>query len=79
MAWDHDFALDDRRIVSAFDGSPAMTFITDGRPVDDDGIILGGSLTFINKGNVSISVNYTGDLRSHYEAHTLTGGIRYEF
>jgi outer membrane autotransporter protein len=79
VAWDHDFDLDDRRVTAAFDGSPATTFVTDGRDVDDDGVILGAGLTLIGKSNVSLSVNYSGELRSHYEAHALTGGIRYEF
>jgi outer membrane autotransporter protein len=79
VVWNHDFDLDDRRIVSAFDGSPTMTFITDGRDIDEDGAILGASLTLINRDNVSISMKYTGELRNHYEAHALSGGIRYEF
>ena len=79
VAWDHDFDIDDRHIEAAFDGSPVTTFVTDGRDIDEDGVILGAGLTFINRGNVSISVEYVGELRSHYESHALTGGIRYEF
>lgn len=79
IAWDHDFDIDDRHIEAAFDGSPAATFVADGRDIDEDGAVLGAGLTFINKGNVSISVEYVGELRSHYESHALTGGIRYEF
>ena len=79
VAWDHDFDLDDRRIVAAFDGSPTTTFVTDGRDIDRDGLVLGAGLTLIRKNNLSLSVKYTGELRSHYEAHALTGGIRCEF
>ena len=79
VAWNHDFDLDDRRIVAAFDGSPTTTFVIDGRDIDSDGIVLGVGLTVIRKNNVSLSVSYTGELRSHYEAHALTGGVRYEF
>ncbi len=79
VAWDHNFDLDDRRIVAAFDGSPTTTFVTEGRDIDRDGVVLGAGLTAIRKNNVSLSVSYTGELRSHYEAHALTGGIRYEF
>ncbi len=79
VAWDHDFDLDDRRIVAAFDGSPTMTFVTDGRDIDRDGVVLGAGLTVLRKNNLSFSLKYTGELRSHYEAHALTGGIRYEF
>jgi len=79
VAWEHDFDLDDRRITAAFDGSPATTFVTDGRDIDKDGIVLGAGVTLIRKNNLSLSVKYTGELRSHYEAHALTGGIRYEF
>jgi len=79
VAWDHDFDLDDRRITAALDGSPTMTFVTDGRDIDKDGIVLGAGLTLIRKNNLSLSVKYTGEFRSHYEVHALTGGIRYEF
>ncbi len=79
VAWDHDFDLDDRRITAAFDSSPATTFVTAGRDIDKDGIVLGAGLTFIRKNNLSFSVKYTGELRSHYEAHSLGGGVRYEF
>jgi len=79
VAWDHDFDLDDRRITAAFDGSPTTTFVTEGRDIDRDGLVLGAGLTLIRKNNLSLSVKYTGELRSHYKAHGLTGGIRYEF
>ncbi|MDI6451289.1 autotransporter outer membrane beta-barrel domain-containing protein [Anaerobaca lacustris] len=79
IAWDHDFDLDDRRITAAFEGAPATTFVTDGRPIDRDGVVLGGALTVIRKNNLSLSLRYTGELRSHSRAHALTGGIRYEF
>ncbi len=79
VAWDHDFDLDDHRITAAFDGSPTMTFVTDGRDIDKDGIVLGAGLTLIRRNNLSLSVKYTGEFRSHYEVHALAGGIRYEF
>lgn len=79
VAWDHDFDLDDRRIVAAFDSSPGTTFVTDGRDIDRDGVLLGAGLTLIHKNDLSLSLKYTGEFRSHYKAHALTGGIRYEF
>lgn len=79
VAWDHDFDLDDRRITAAFDGAPATTFVTDGRDIDRDGLVLGAGLTVIRRNNLSLSLKYTGELRSHYKAHALAGGMRYEF
>ncbi len=79
LSWDHDFDIDNRRIIAAFDSSPAATFITDSRDIDKDGAIVGANVTFINHKNVSISVRYAGEFRSHYEAHSLSGRIRYEF
>lgn len=79
VAWDHDFDLDDRRIVAAFDSSPGTTFVTNGRDIDRDGVLLGAGLTLIHKNDLSLSLKYTGEFRSHYKAHALTGGIRYEF
>lgn len=79
VAWDHDFNIDDRRITAAFDGSPTMTFVTDSRDIDENGIILGAGLTFIDKDSVNISMRYTSELRSHSDSHAFTLGIRYEF
>ena len=79
VAWDHDFNIDDRRITAAFDGSPTMTFVTDSRDIDENGIILGAGLTFIDKDSVNISMRYTSELRSHSKSHAFTLGIRYEF
>jgi outer membrane autotransporter protein len=79
VAWDHDFDLDDRRITAAFEGAPTTTFVTDGRDIDRDGLVLGAGLTVIRKNNLSLSLTYTGELRRHYTAHALAGGMRYEF
>ncbi len=79
VAWDHNFDLDDRRITAAFDGAPATTFVTDGPDIDRDGLVLGAGLTVIRRNNLSLSLKYTGELRSHYTAHALAGGMRYEF
>lgn len=79
VAWDHDFDIDDRRITAAFDGSPSMTFVTDSRDIDKNGVILGAGLTLINKDSVNISMRYMGELRNHSKSHALTVGIRYEF
>lgn len=79
VAWDHDFDLDDRRITAAFEGAPTTTFVTDGRDIDRDGLVLGAGLTVIRRNNLSLSLTYTGELRRHYTAHALAGGMRYEF
>jgi hypothetical protein len=33
LSWTHDFGLDDREIVAAFEGDPAMTFTLGGQEV----------------------------------------------
>ncbi len=79
VAWDHDFDIDDNRLVAAFDSAPSMKFASDGRDIERNGIIAGFGLTLINKDNVSISVNYSGEFRDRYTSHVFTGGIRVEF
>ena len=47
--------------------------------IDENGIVLGAGLTFIDKDSVNISMRYTSELRSHSKSHAFTLGIRYEF
>ena len=79
LAWNHDFDIDNRRLIAAFDSAPGMKFATDARDVERNGLRAGVGLTMINKDHVSISINYQGEYRSNYTAHGLIGGIRLEF
>ena len=79
LAWHHDFDIDSRNIVAAFDSAPNIKFKSSAEGYDKDGLILGAALTLISKNALSLSINYTGDIRSSYYSHSLTGGIRYEF
>ncbi len=79
LAWHHDFDIDSRNIVAAFDSAPNIKFKSVGEGYDKDGLILGTTLTLINKNDISISINYTGDIRASYNSYSFTGGIRYEF
>lgn len=79
VAWDHDFDVDDNRLVTAFDSAPAMKFASEGRDIEKDGILAGFGLTMINKDHVSISVNYNGQFRNNFVSHAFIGGVRIEF
>jgi outer membrane autotransporter protein len=79
LAWHHDYDIDSRSIVASFDSAPNIRFKASGEEYDKDGVILGAALTLISKNDLSLSINYTGDIRSSYYSHSLTGGIRYEF
>ena len=79
LAWNHDFDIDSRRLIAAFDSAPGMKFATDAHDVERNGIRAGLGVTMINKDHVSISINYEGEFRNNYSAHGLFGGIRVEF
>ena len=79
LAWQHDFDIDKRSIVAAFGSAPNIKFSTSRVGYDTEGLILGAAVTLLSRYDISFSINYTGDIRTNYNAHSLSGGIRYEF
>ena len=79
VAWKHDYDIDDRNITAAFNGSPGVSFTTESRDIDKDGIIVGGGLTLLHMSSVSMHFRYDAEMRSNYHAQQFSGGIRFEF
>jgi uncharacterized protein with beta-barrel porin domain len=79
IAWRHDFDIDDGLVHAAFEGVPDVSFTTESREIDEDGILIGGGVTLINQSRLSLYLRYDGELRGDFSAQRLSGGWRYEF
>jgi outer membrane autotransporter protein len=77
-AWQHDFAVDDRTMAVSFTGAPSG-FTLEGRDQDRNGALVGVGLTLVGKGGFTASVRYNGEFRSSYDAHGVSGQIRFSF
>jgi uncharacterized protein YhjY with autotransporter beta-barrel domain len=72
LGWTHDFGLDDREIVAAFEGDPEMTFTLGGQEVSRDGAALGAGLGYVTASGWKASVRYERLQRSDYVSNGLT-------
>jgi outer membrane autotransporter protein len=79
LAWNYDFAIDDRLITASFTGSPNASFSVQGQDIERNGARLGGGVAYVNKKGLTSSMYYDAELRNGYIAQGLTGEIRYEF
>lgn len=78
-AWNYDFDIDDRTITTAFAGAPNNSFSIKGQQVEKNGMTIGMGITLMNKGGLTTSVKYNGELRKGYQAHGIIGEFRFEF
>ena len=79
VAWRHDYDIDDRLMTASFDGSPSVSFTTQSRDIDKDGILIGGGITLLNKSALSVYFRYDAEMRGNYDAQQMSGGFRCEF
>jgi hypothetical protein len=79
VAWIHDFEIDDRTLVSWFEGSPGAPIVFDGRSVGTDGASLGLGLSYLSDKGWTASFRYDGRTRDTYLAHALVGDFRLVF
>ena len=77
--WLYDFDIDDRTISASFAGAPGTSFSVRGQDVQRHGALVGAGLTFLHKGGLRVGLRYDAELRQDYQAHGLSGGVRYEF
>ena len=79
VAWLHDFDIDDRVVTSSFAGAPGDAFSITGQEVEQNGLVVGASLTLMQAGGFQSSIAYSGEFRDGYDAHALIGQIRFAF
>jgi outer membrane autotransporter protein len=79
LAWQYDFDIDDRNITTSFVGSPGNAFTIEGQDLENHSAKIGIGLTFINKRNFSVSLNYNAELRENYNSNGIIGYLRLTF
>lgn len=79
LAWNYDFAIDDRTLRAAYAGSPGATLSLPGQDVEPHGVTGGGGITFLFKNDVATSLRYKGEFRDNYSAHAVVGELRFNF
>jgi len=72
LAWNHDFGIDDRQVVAAFEGDPTNTFVIEGQDVARDGATLGAGLTFVTSGGWKASFRYDRLQRSDFQTNRIS-------
>jgi uncharacterized protein with beta-barrel porin domain len=79
LAWNYDYAIDDRVLTASFAGSPGASFSLPGQDVEPHGLTTGAGLTFLFKEHVGTSLRYKGEFRNNYSAHAVVGEVRFTF
>jgi len=79
VAWLYDFDLDDRVVKSSFAGQPGTAFSIEGTDVEQNGAAVGIGITFQGKSGFKPSLKYAGEFSDGYNAHGVTGELRWEF
>ncbi len=79
VGWHHDYDIDDQLINASYVGVPNSSFSIKGQPVNADGLIVDGGLTYRSNGGIVTSLRYSADLRDSYSAHSIYGMVRLEF
>ncbi len=78
VAWQHDFAVSDRTLPISFAGAP-LGLSVKGRNLGQDSAVVSAGLSFTSTGGITTTVKYDGELRDGYQAHAITGQIRFSF
>jgi outer membrane autotransporter protein len=75
----YDFDIDDRVITAAFEGSPGVSFSTNGQDAEQLGAVFGCGLTLMASNGISTSLEYKGEYRDTYQSHGVMGLLRVSF
>ncbi len=79
VAWRHDFDIDDRLYNASFEGFPEVSFTTESRDIDDDGVLVGVGVTVLKNSGLSMYLRYDGEMRGDFSAQKISCGLRFEF
>ena len=78
LAWAHDFGDDDREVTVKYVGGPTEFRIQAVEP-DMDSALIGLGAKFLVSKNFTLYLDYDGEIRSDYDSHALSAGLRYDF
>ena len=77
-AWLYDYIGDRFETTASFAGGGA-SFNTRGAKPAKSGILFGGELAFLNKGNVTLTGNWDLEVKDQFMSNTYYGTARYDF
>ncbi len=77
-AWLYDYMGDKVEATGSFTGG-GDSFRVEGVTPAQHGFILGAELACLDKGNLSLTINYDWELKDRYQAHTYYGTVRFDF
>lgn len=76
----YDFGIDDRIVSAGFEGVPGTSFTIEGQDASSRlGGVIGCGLTLAARGDISTSLQYTGEFRDGYQSHGVMGMLRINF
>ena len=78
LAWAHEFGDTDRDVRVGFVNGPT-TFQLNGIEPDRDSAIVGLGVNLITHDVVTFYVDYDGEFRSDFDAHSISAGMRWVF
>ncbi|PLX79885.1 MAG: hypothetical protein C0615_01860 [Desulfuromonas sp.] len=78
LAWAHEFG-DTERDVTAGIVNTSTTFAINGVEPDEDSCLVGLGINYFKSDNFTLFVDYDGEFRSGFDAHAISGGLRYNF
>ena len=78
LAWLHDYSKN--QVLSAsYIGAPDSSFSIEGQPVQRNGALAGLGISYRSKGGLTSMLEYIGEFRDQFRAHTLAGELRWEY
>ncbi|HNX68375.1 MAG TPA: autotransporter domain-containing protein [Candidatus Omnitrophota bacterium] len=77
-AWMYDYIGDQVETTASFAGG-GNSFVSKGAKPAKSGLLLGGELAFLNKGNMTLTANYDMELKDEFISNTYYGTARFDF
>ena len=77
-AWLYDYMSDRFQTTAQFAGG-GSSFDTIGAKPARNGMLFGGELAFLNKGNTTVTGNWDIEVRNQFTSNTYYGTVRYDF
>lgn len=78
LAWVHEFGDDDVSASAVYEGG-GDSFEIESVEQDSDAALLGLGANFYLNDAFTLYLDYDGEFRSDFDAHSLSGGLRYNF